>query len=48
MGYIRETFQMIDKVYIIWHKPEQRDRMIEKVENTFDIPYKCILGPDGR
>jgi len=38
---------MIDKIYIIWHKPEQRDRMIEKVENTFDIPYKCILGPDG-
>ena len=47
MGYIRETFQMIDKVYIIWHKPELRDQMVAKVEATFDIPYQCIQGPNG-
>ena len=38
---------MIDKIYIIWHKPELRERMVAKVEETFDIPYECILGPDG-
>ena len=38
---------MIDKIYIIWHKPELRDSMVAKVEETFDIPYECILGPDG-
>ena len=47
MGYIRETFQMIDKVYIIWHKPELRDQMVAKVKATFDVPYQCIQGPNG-
>jgi|21_taG_2_1085346.scaffolds.fasta_scaffold03197_6 hypothetical protein len=38
---------MIEKIYIVWHKQEQRDRLISKIESMFDIPYQAIKGPNG-
>ena len=39
---------IIDKIYIIWHKEDLLGNLIRKIEEVFpDIPYEAIRGPDG-
>ena len=51
MGWINfrwyERDSMIEKIYIVWHKKEQRNRLISKIESMFDIKDNCPIPGQG-